>query len=204
MKAHHNKEKPNFISVTIILFIALLLNACTFPIPRQAPPKASVTPAINLASTATETATPLQDNGYSACYFNWAREFLPELSREFETALNDIHPQAKGYAEAYGEDCINQDGDVVYFVAMETDFYVTFQVKDLEDKRELGNLAKQALEALARFPVEETPGLQPGYVGITFETPGDSHRLWFTQLDAESALKEGFQGEELFNALQAR
>ena len=204
MKAHHNKEKLAFISIATFLLVALMLNACTFPKLRQVPPNPTVIPATNLVSTATETATPKQGNDYSACYFNWAREILPEFSMEFAAALKDIHPQAEGYAEAYGEDCINQDGEVVYFVAMETDFYVTFQVKDLGDKQALGILAEQVMDVLANFPVEETPGPQPGYVGITFETPGDTLRLWVTRIEVETAIENGLRGEELFEILLSK
>ena len=204
MEAHHKKENPWFFFITIIVFVALLFNACTFPILNLVHPKTTATPDIKKVSPVTETVIFAQEGAYSACYFNWTREVLPELSKEFETALKGIHPQAKGYAEAYGEDCINQDGDVVYFVAMETDFYVTFQVEDLEDKQALGNLAKQVLGVLTNFPVEETPGPQPGYVGITFETPDEALRLWFTQIEAESAIENGVGGKELFDTLQSR
>jgi hypothetical protein len=54
-----------------------------------------------------------------------------------------------------------------------------------------------------QFPVEETPGPQPGYVGITFQAPGDEVRMWFTQLEAQAAIDNGLQGEELYLALQA-
>jgi hypothetical protein len=181
-----------------------MLNVCTFPKLRQAPPNPTVTPTTNLIFTATETATPQTDSAYSACYFNWAQEVLPELSREFDAALKGIHPLAEGYAEAYGEDCINPEGEVVYFVAMETDFYLTFQVKDLGDKQALGNLVEQVMDVLANFPAEETPGPQPGIVGITFETPDDTLRLWVTRTEAETAIENGLGGEELIETLQAK
>jgi hypothetical protein len=57
---------------------------------------------------------------------------------------------------------------------------------------------------VSEFPVEETPGSQSGYVGITFEAPGDELRLWFTQLEAQAAIDSGLRGEELFNILQTK
>jgi hypothetical protein len=90
------------------------------------------------------------------------------------------------------------------FLAMETDFYVTLKVADLEDQQELGNSIEQILEVIAQFPVTETPGPQPGYVGLTFETPGDAVRLWFTQLEAQAAMDHGLRGEELYLALQQK
>ena len=204
MKTHFRKEFPGSFFITITLFITLALNACSFTVLHPTSPKITITPAIKTPNAITETGTPTQDGANSACYFNWARETLPELSKEFDEALKEIQPQAKGYAEAYGEDCINQDNEVVYFVAMETDFYVTFTVEDLEDKQALGELVEQVFAVMAAFPVEDIPGPQPGYVGITFEAPEDSTRLWVTRTEIEVALENGFRGEELLNTLQTK
>jgi len=100
MKASRKKEKPGFFSKTIIVFVAFLFSACTFPKLSQTSQIATVTPDIKISFAFTETATPTQDDAYSACYFNWAHVALPELSREFEKALKDIQPQAEGFAEA--------------------------------------------------------------------------------------------------------
>jgi hypothetical protein len=93
---------------------------------------------------------------------------------------------------------------VVRFLTKETDFYVTLQFEDLEDKQALGGLIEQVLDVVDKFPVEETPGPQPGYVGITFKAPEAELRLWFTQIDAKAALENGSRGEELFDVLQAK
>ena len=175
--------------------LLILLSACNFPgteqtiVPETAPAK--------------PTETPAQDVPYTECGFVWAREPLAELSKEFDAALKAVQPQASGYAEAYGENCLNNQGEVVRFVAMETDFYVTLRVRDLEDKQILGESIEQVLAAVSEFPIEQTPGPQPGYVGITFEAPDDKLRMWFTQLEAQAAIDKGLQGEELFNSLQA-
>jgi len=150
------------------------------------------------------TDTPAQDDSYTECGFVWARAPLADLSKEFDVAIKDLLPQASGYAEAYGENCLNNKGEVVRFLAMETDFYVTLKVENLQDKQALGESIEQVLHVVAQFPVETTPGPQPGYIGITFEAPTDELRLWFTQVDAGAALENGLHGEELFNALQAK
>ena len=172
----------------------ILLSACYFPGPEQ-----TIVPE---TAPAKPTDTPAQDVPYTECGFVWAREPLAELSKEFDTALKAVQPQASGYAEAYGENCLNNQGEVVRFVAMETDFYVTLKVRDLEDKQILGELIEQVLAAVSEFPVNETPGPQPGTVGITFEAPGDELRLRFTQLEAQAAIDKGLRDEELFNSLQ--
>ena len=178
---------------TTSLLVIFLLSACNFPKPGQSNPGLTVEPDASA-----------QDFTSSECAYMWARKSLPDLSKDFEEALKEMQPQADGYAEAYGENCMDNQGNVVNFLAMETDFYVTLEVKGLEDKEILGELIEQVLAVVARFPVEDTPGPQLGYVGITFKAPGDELRLWFTQSDAEAALENGLHGEELFNALQTQ
>lgn len=191
----------NLSGKAIGLLILLLLNACNFPRPVANASNVPVTSDVVLVQ---ETDTPSQDFLYAECGFVWARETLPDISQEFKEALKKVQPQADGYAEAYGENCINSQGEVVRFLALETDFYVTLKVKDLGDKQVLGELIEQVLSTVAEFPPEETPGPQAGYVGITFDSPGDDLRLWFTQTDAKTAIENGLQGKELFNALQTR
>jgi hypothetical protein len=134
----------------------------------------------------------------------WAHEPLPELSNQFDAALKEVLPRASGSTDAYGENCINAQGEVVRFLAMETDYYVTIPVETLEDKGALGEIIEQVLSVMAQFPVGETPGPQPGYVGITFEAPTDELRLWFPRRDAQAALENGLRGEELFNILESK
>ena len=153
---------------------------------------------------APQTVGPTQDYEAVECAYMWANNPLPELSDDFNKILKDMQPQASGYAEAYGENCIDNEGNIVHFLPMETDFHVTLKVNNLEDKQALGELIEQVLAVVAKFPKEETPGPQPGYVGITFEAPTDELRLWFTQMDAETAIESGAKGEALFNALQPK
>lgn len=172
---------------TIGALIMVLLSACNFPKPGE---PISVEPGG-------------QGYEYTECAFMWANEPLPELSDDFNQALKDISG-AEGYAQAYGENCVSNEGEVVHFLAMETDFYVTLKVENLEDKQTLGELVEQVMGVLAKFPTDEIPGPQPGYVGINFETPEDEFRLWVTRTDIATALENGIRGEELFNALQGK
>jgi hypothetical protein len=185
----------------ISLVLLILLCACNIPSPGQPAPG---TTEIPVTAPVILTDTPVQDIPSTECGFVWAREPQPELSQEFDKALKKALPQASGRAEAYGENCLNSQGQVVRFAAMETDYYVTLQVETLEDKQALGKLIEQVLGVLAQFPVETTPGPQPGYVGIAFKAPSDELNLWFTRRDAEAALENGLRGEELFNSLQAK
>jgi hypothetical protein len=179
---------------TIGILIIVLLSACNFPGPGQPAPD---------AATASNTVESSQDYASTECAFMWANESLPELSADFNQAIQDI-AGAEGYAQAYGENCVTNEGDVLRFLAMETDFYVTLKVDNLENKQVLGELVEQTMEALAEFPTDETPGPQPGYVGIIFEAPEDSLRLWVMRTEIEIALENGLRGAELFQALQAK
>ena len=116
--------------------------------------------------------------------------------------MKDYPLQAEGYAQAYGENCMTNEGDVVRFLPMETDFYITLQVEKLEDEQALGESIEQVMEVLSGFPTDATPGPQPGYVGITFEAPEDSLRMWVMRINIEIALDNGLRGKELFKALQ--
>ena len=179
------------------LLLIFLLCACTLPVQSTLDP--TVVPE---ATPIQATDTPSQESDSTNCAFVWARSPLPELSKEFDMALKDSLPRASGSADAYGENCVNGQGEVVRFLAMETDYYVTLQVDSLEDHGELGNLIEQALNVLDQFPVKETPGPQPGYVGITFEASGGLVLLWFTRLDAQAAMDNGLRGEDLYLALR--
>jgi hypothetical protein len=187
------------IVLKLLILLLLLCTACTPAGPVQ--PMSSVTAPPETA-TVQVTDTPTQDSTYTECGYAWATQPLADLSQTFDEALKEAIPQSSGRAEAYGENCLNSQGEVVRFLTMETDFHITIQVQGLEDKQTLGTLTEQVLTVIGRFPVDETPGPQPGYVGIIFAASGDDLRLWFTQTDAETALENGLHGEELFNALQ--
>jgi len=175
----------------VSILLLLLLSACNLP-----------TPETTAAQPPTDT--PEQAFNSTECGFVWAHEPLDDLSKEFDAALKAEEQNASGRVEAYGENCITSQGEVARFLAMETDFYITLEVPNLEDKQTLGKLIEEVLVVLAEFPVEQTPGPQPGYVGITFKSPSDELRLWFPQREAEAALEKGLRGIELFEALQAK
>lgn len=151
--------------------------------------------------TSPETDTPFFST-QPPCYFAWAREKLPDISAQMQKTIQVIQPQAKAYAEAYGENCIDGKGDVVYFATLQTDFYITLKVKDLADEATLGKMLEQTLIVLDQFPLDKTPGHQPGNIGITFESKGKVLKLWFTSVQADEFRRQGFHGADLFNSLR--
>ena len=189
-----------FLRISFV-FITALLSACNFP--RSGQPVPDVIDSPDTAPP-TKTIQPQQDYEPVECAFMWANEPLPELSNDLEETLKGFQTEAEGYAQAYGENCVTNKGEVVRFLAMETDYYITLKVEDLDDKQALGELIEGVMEVMAKFPTEETPGPQPGYIGITFESDTDSLRLWVPRTKIEVAMREGQRGEELFNSLQTQ
>ena len=163
-------------------------------------PKPAITPINQVPATKLPTSTPDTNR---PCGFQWATQPLTDLTRDVELALKDAGlSNFNARAEAYGENCIDENGEVVYFATMETDFHITLKAKDLNDTDELGQLLDTALSVLDNFPPDETPGPQAGYIGITFEAQNDSMRLWFALTKVDSLLQQGLSGEELLNALK--
>ncbi len=169
------------------------------PTPSLTPPPKTPTPSP--APTSTTTLS------YTECGWNWATQPLPELSAELESALQEsIQLPLEAHAEAFGEHCFDgRTNEVAYFVARETDFYITVHAEALDDREALGRLTEQILLVLlSHFPVEATPGPQPGYLSINFVTDIGELRLRFGWFDAESALGSGLHGASLLEALESR
>jgi hypothetical protein len=105
-------------------------------------------------------------------------------------------------AEAYGENCFTQDNVIAYFAAMETDFRIEMNIVSTKDLVSLGDTLEQILTVLDGFPAEETPGPQPGYIGIRFFNEAEELNLWFSVTDSISARARQLHGEELLDALK--
>ncbi|MBU2612057.1 MAG: hypothetical protein KJ606_14105 [Chloroflexi bacterium] len=151
---------------------------------------------------ATPTETPADPANPPQCAYVWARQALPELSAQVQQAFDEAGMSGvTARAGAYGENCVDAQGKVVSFSTMETDFYVIAEVTDLTDNENLGNILEDLLIVLDGFPPDETPGPQPGYIGVTFQAGDDLLNLWFSVTAGEDARKQGLHGSALFNAL---
>lgn len=174
--------------VLLLTLLPLLLIACNLPI-LIAP---TSTPAV-------EASTPSAD---TPCAFVEGRKTLADITKQFSDKLKNAGlPVESARAEAYGENCIAEDGHIVSFAARETDFYATLIVKDLADENTLGNLLEQTLAVIDEFPVDQTPGPNPGYIGITYKAGEQVQNLWFTQTQANDLRKQGVKGAALYQAL---
>lgn len=180
-----------------VIFILTLLTACYGPVAERAAgpvPGATGTPTIQTTPTLPSTEAP--------CGFVEGRQTLDDVSAQLLEKLKAASlPVESARAEAYGENCITADGSVVRFAARETDFYVTLTVSDLLDEITLGGLLEQALTAIDQFPINQTPGPNPGYVGIAFKAGEQLQNLWFTQTEANDLRSQGLKGADLYRAL---
>jgi hypothetical protein len=192
--------KKRFLPFLLVLCLITIF-ACNLPRP-DIDPATPTNTATPLLPTLTPTATEVP---YEQCAWNWATKSLPELSAQVQSAMEAAGlTGVTAVAEAYGENCITASGEVARFAAMETDFRITIQVDALDNREALGTLLEKILVTLDGFPTETTPGPNPGYVGVTFQSGDDSLRLWFPIIEGESARALGLRGAALLDKLQIK
>lgn len=111
--------------------------------------------------------------------------------------LQALDSNAAGSAYAYGEDCVYEDGTRV-FHAMETDFPVQIQVKNIHDEKALGNWIYQVMQTLQELPPDQIPGGRSGRVEFQF-TQSESETLnLIVQIGRYQREARDLRGAELF------
>jgi hypothetical protein len=182
--------------------MVLLLSGCTMP---NVPARVStgLTPTARAPITAPgETNAPTNVTVVEQCAFVEGRQQLSDVSDRISARMKEAQfPLMNVRAEAYGENCIASDGHLVRFAARETDYYFTISVTDLENQEDLGNLLDNLLEILKLFPIENTPGPNPGYISVVFQSPSKSQNLWFTRQHASDLISQGINGTTLYRDL---
>lgn len=137
------------------------------------------------------------------CGYVWAYHALPEISAEFQTAIQAILPEAEARAQAFGEDCVTESGSAT-FSPMETDFYVRLAVDDLQDNEALGALIEQVLPIVDEFARPRVPGPQDGFVEFTFFRGSDQRVLRVPIPLGKQLREQGVHGAKLIEALEAK
>ena len=138
---------------------------------------------------------------YAGCGWQWATQYLGPLSTQIQQALENAGiTGASVRAEAFGENCLSSENEILYFAPMETDIELSVTVEDLTDTNALGYLLESILNVLDSFPPEETPGPLTGSIGIEFIN-GSEH-LWIRLTVPESiAIRSlGLHGSDLLEA----
>lgn len=186
-----------FIAGFIVLAAA---GASVFALSQGNPGPAEPPPTTAPEITVTASPSPIAE--YKPCYFVWATQDLPQVSEEFEAAVQDVLPGAEARANAYGENCVAEDGSFT-FGAMETDFYVEVAVGSLTEEEVLGEMVGQVLAiVIEEFPRPTVPGGQDGFVEFTFTAGGETRILRAFIRLAKDLLDQGLGGAELLQALE--
>ncbi|MCK6585624.1 MAG: hypothetical protein L6Q49_21185, partial [Anaerolineales bacterium] len=115
------------------------------------------------------TSAATTDVSTTQCGYQWAYQELPELTAQFDAIIQTLIPNSVSRATAYGENCIAANGQVVRFLVMETDFYVTVSVEILDDHETFGNWIAQVMQVVNGLPPDLVQGPQPGFVEFRFE-----------------------------------
>lgn len=191
-------------------WLALILSSCQI-IQSIRPFPVKTADLISEQETATELTAESQptisDNlSQATCAYMWANQPLPHLSREIENLLRQAgFKDIRVFAEAYGENCVTEEGEIVRFAAMQTDIRVVVAVQGLNNPTEMGDIAGRLLGVILEVPLSDLPGLQPGYIGIQFSNnEKEALNLWFKRERAEQLLQAGVNGEELLRELQKK
>ncbi len=171
--------------IAALLFLTLILGACT-----SSPPSAATVPA-----SPDPTITPT----HGGCSYQWAYHDLPDLSTEFQGAIQKLQTEATAKAYAFGEDCEYADGSKT-FDAMETNFNITLQVTDLADKEALGNWIVQVMKIILNMPKEKIMG-QRGFIILIFQSGDQNEGIYFDFYQYQS-LPTRFSNAEIYQALK--
>ena len=172
----------------ILSLCLILLNACSLPFTPTPP------------SLPAATLTPTSESYSRDCGYQWAQKDLPELSGQFQQAIQELQPEAKANAFVFGEDCVYADGHAV-FSAMETDFNVTLRISDLSNESDLGEWILKVMQVVENIPSEKIEGPRPGRVSLEFRSASEQKFVNF-YIDQYQALPDGLSATEIYHALQ--
>jgi hypothetical protein len=153
----------------ILALCILLLTACASTGQVQ-------TAVPSVAPVATSTPLPITPS-IEPCAYVEATHNLPDATSQVDQAIKQLQPNASGRAEAFGENCVYASSSQSTFSAMETDFYLTINVKSLNDDDELGMWIVTAMKIVGALPPDSVAGPQAGFVEFTFKTADDQKNL---------------------------
>lgn len=176
-----------------LLLLTLILCACS---PGLATPQALPAQTFTDTPIPSPTLTSVPDT--TQCGYQWAYQDLPDLTVQFDGMVKILVPNSTSHAAAYGENCVAADGQIVKFLAMETDFYVLATVETLDDHETFGNWISDVMQVVDGFPPGDLAGPQPGFVEFRIEksiSEGISFRVPIPGYDETAG---GRTGEELF------
>ena len=153
-------------------------------------PAAAFTPII---PTFTSTDFPQE-----ACGYQWAYQDLPELTAQLDNEIAAAIPNATARATAFGENCLGNTGQVIRFLARETDFHVSIPVERLDQYEAFGNWIAQAMHIVIAIPTDAIVGPMPGFVEFRFEKNQAELLYLRVPIQTYKDNAKGLTGESLF------
>jgi len=165
--------KSNKVCKRILLLLFIILTACD----SQAQTVLTSSSATTTPDLAELTATFNSTSTSEPCAFVEATHNLPDASAQIDSAVKGLQPEASGRAEAFGENCVFASSGQSTFSAMETDFYITVNVENLDDDNELGTWIINSMKIVNSLPTDSIQGPQAGFVEFTFKTSNDQRIL---------------------------
>ncbi len=179
------------------------------PVSLQATPATPATETAVAAASTPATPIPVTPSEYvptifpvtptsTACAYAPGSQDLPELSRHFNAALQEISLDLNGLAYAYGENCVYGDGHQV-FSAMETDFRVGVKVKTIRDEGSMGDWIAKIMGIVLDLPADEMVGSKAGRVDFNFKEPDPAQIFITVPIDKYRREADNLRGAELFH-----
>lgn len=198
----------------ISLWIVWMLLACNLPYSLLAAPDDDAVPTDSLmpgevgGGILAPDASPGQADvpTEQPCGYIWASQPLPEVSHEIQIMLEEAGVEnARVNAEAFGENCVQADGQVVRFLVMQTDIRILLGVESISDVESLGELAAHVLPVLLGIPQQDLPGPNEGYIGLQFsDSTGQVLNIWLPKQTIRDVMKNQLDGSALIEKLQQK
>jgi hypothetical protein len=161
-------------------------------------------PSGNARVTLTASPTFTPSPATLQCAWQWARNPLPEITRQVQALFTEAKISGSIHAEAYGENCLDYRGgtpSVAYFAAMTTDFSMDIRNVELTDPDALAETYLRAYDLLVDWAEEAELPARPGYLTVRFNGPDyyTTVRAMFSEVQA--FLDDGLRGRALLEAL---
>jgi len=189
------QRSKNMRKVLASFILTFVLGACT---PNLLVPETTPSTVTIPAQTEIPTLVPTVDTTYGGCGYQWAYQDLPELTTQLDYAVKEFAPDSRAHATAFGENCLGADGQVLKFLAMETDFYVFISVEVLNDYQSFGDWIAQVMQVVTGFPPALIIGPKPGFVAFRFEKSESEFVALRVPIQQYKDTALNKSGEELF------
>jgi hypothetical protein len=173
-----------------IIILVLILTACH----PQAPSETQISSSQDIGISPTAE--------YFQCGWIWATQPLPEVDARLKQALQASNLAGwQASAQAFGENCLNNSGQVDHFAARDLDFRFQVQATDLSDLNELGSSVERIMGVLDQIEIRDSEP-QPGTITIRFLENDEELNMNFKYSECLSLLSQGLHGADLFQALR--